>query len=104
VPGVDKDKLQVEAKENTVRISGTKEIKYEEGASVHRRERNFGQFDRTVTIPVTLDPDGIKAEYRDGHAGLVFTARGERQAAEHQDHMSFGLARSSIEEHKHAPA
>jgi HSP20 family protein len=70
LPGVDKDKLQIEAKENTIRISGTKAADYEDGASVHRRERDFGQFDRTISIPVKLDPDGIRAEYRDGVLAL----------------------------------
>jgi HSP20 family protein len=70
LPGVDKDKLQIEAKESTIRISGTKAADYEDGASVHRRERDFGQFDRTISIPVKLDPDGIRAEYRDGVLAL----------------------------------
>jgi HSP20 family protein len=76
LPGVDKNKLQIEAKENTIRISGTKATDYEDGASVHRRERDFGQFDRTISIPVKLDPDGIKAEYRDGVLA-IFLPRAE---------------------------
>ena len=66
LPGVDKDSLQVQAKENTIRIAGKKAISYPEGVSVHRRERTFGEFDRTLSLPVQLDPDRIKAEYRDG--------------------------------------
>jgi HSP20 family protein len=66
LPGIDKKGLQVQAKENTIRIFGNKAASYPEGVSVHRRERSFGQFDRTLTLPVQLDPDGIKAEYRDG--------------------------------------
>ncbi len=76
LPGVDKAKLQIEAKENTIRISGTKATDYEDGASVHRRERDFGKFDRTISIPVKLDPDGIKAEYHDGVLAL-FLPRAE---------------------------
>jgi HSP20 family protein len=76
LPGVEKDKLQIEAKENTIRISGTKATDYEDGASVHRRERDFGQFDRTISIPVKLDPDGIRAEYHDGVLAL-FLPRAE---------------------------
>lgn len=76
LPGIDKDKLQIEAKENTIRIAGTKAVDYEEGASVHRREREFGQFDRTISVPVKLDPDGIKAEYHDGVLAL-FLPRAE---------------------------
>jgi HSP20 family protein len=76
LPGIEKDKLQIEAKENTIRISGTKATNYEDGVSVHRRERNSGQFDRTMSVPVKLDPDGIKAEYRDGVLAL-FLPRAE---------------------------
>lgn len=70
LPGVEKDSLQVQAKENTIRIAGKKGISYPEGASVHRRERTFGEFDRTLSLPVQLDPDRIKAEYRDGILAL----------------------------------
>jgi HSP20 family protein len=76
LPGIDKEKLQIEAKENTIRISGTKAADYSDGASVHRRERDFGQFDRTLSIPLQLDLDGIKAEYRDGVLAL-FLPRAE---------------------------
>ena len=57
LPGIDTKDLQVQAKENTIRISGKKLISYPEG-SVHRRERVFGEFDRTLSLPVQLDPDG----------------------------------------------
>jgi HSP20 family protein len=69
LPGIDKNDLHVQAKENTIRISGRKVVAYPE-ASVHRRERVSGDFDRTLSIPVQLDPDGIQAEYRDGVLAL----------------------------------
>jgi HSP20 family protein len=68
--GVGKEDLDIQAKENTIRIAGRKSIKYGEGASVHRRERVSGEFDRTLTMPVEIDPDGIKAEYRNGVLAL----------------------------------
>ena len=66
LPGVDKVDLQIEAKENTIRISGKKAIAHEASASVHRRERISGGFDRTISVPVQIDADAIKAEFRDG--------------------------------------
>jgi HSP20 family protein len=76
LPGIDKGQLQIEAKENTIRISGRKVIAYPEG-SMHRRERVSGEFDRTLSLPVRLDPDGIKAEYHNGVLAL-FLPRSER--------------------------
>ena len=76
LPGIDKNDLQIQAKENTIRISGKKSIDYPDQVSVHRRERVFGEFDRTLTLPVHLDADRIKAEYRDGILAL-FLPRAE---------------------------
>ncbi len=70
LPGVDKDSLHIEAKENTIRIAGRKTIKYDQNASVHRRERVTGSFDRTIAVPIQINPDGIRAEMRDGVLAL----------------------------------
>jgi len=70
LPGVNKSDLQIEAKEGTIRISGKKLAEYDEKASVHRRERVFGVFDRTFSLPVQIDADGIRAEYCDGILAL----------------------------------
>lgn len=78
LPGVDKNDLQLEAKENTIRISGKKTINYDERASVHRRERIWGVFDRTLSLLIEIDPDAIRAEYRDGVLAL-FIPRAESQ-------------------------
>jgi len=77
LPGIDKNALQLQAKENTIRISGRKTISYPGDVSVHRRERGGGDFDRTLSMPVQIDPDGIKAEYRDGVLAL-YLPRSER--------------------------
>ena len=51
-------------------------MQYPEGVSVHRAERLAGAFDRTLTLPLELDPDRVKAEYRDGILAL-FLPRAE---------------------------
>lgn len=74
--GVGKGDLDIQAKDNRIRISGKKAISYAEGASLHRRERLSGNFDRTLTVPMQIDADRIKAEYRDGVLAL-FIPRAE---------------------------
>jgi HSP20 family protein len=76
LPGIDKNNLEIEAKESTIRVSGRKAIAYGERASVHRRERISGVFDRTLSVPIRIEPGGIKAEYRDGMLAL-FIPRAE---------------------------
>ncbi len=78
VPGVGKDNLAIEAKENTIRISGRKAIDYGEGTSVHRRERLSGVFDRTITLPIDINPEAVRADYHDGVLAL-FIPRAEHE-------------------------
>jgi HSP20 family protein len=74
--GVNKSELEIQAKDNTLRISGKKSIAYPEKVSLHRRERLSGTFDRTLTVPIQIDAERIKAEYRDGVLAL-FIPRAE---------------------------
>ena len=76
VPGVAKGDLTLQAKERTIQISGKKAVDYGDKVSVHRRERVAGTFDRTLTLPVQIDPDKIKAEFHDGILAL-FIPRAE---------------------------
>lgn len=66
IPGVSKSDLDIQVKHNRVRIAGKRSIEYGEGASLHRRERVSGAFDRTIAIPMEIEADRVKAEYRDG--------------------------------------
>ena len=90
LPGVNKTDLTIEAKEGTLRISGKKTLDYQESASIHRRERLAGSFDRTITLPIRIDPDRIKAEYRDGILALFIpdpkpTSHGRSRSSENQE-------------------
>jgi HSP20 family protein len=77
VPGVRKSDLEVQVRGNTIRLAGAKSLAYPEGAALHRRERLAGRFDRALTLPVEIDPEGVKAECRDGVLAL-FLPRAER--------------------------
>lgn len=71
LPGIDKNELNIEVKENNVRISGKKNVEYDQQSSVHRRERLSGVFDRTISLPLQIDPEATRAEYRDGLLALL---------------------------------
>ena len=78
LPGVRKEDLDVQVRGDTLRIKGKKTVAYEDKASVHRRERAAGEFDRTLTLPAQLDAAKVAAEYRDG----VLTVRLPRAESE----------------------
>jgi HSP20 family protein len=76
LPGIKKSELDIQVKANTVRIAGSKTVTYPEKAGLHRRERPVGRFDRVLTLPIEIDADRTKAEYRDGMLA-VFLPRAE---------------------------
>ena len=80
LPGVKKSEIDVQVKGRTIRLAGGKEVGYPEKAALHRRERLAGRFDRAVSLPIEIDPDGVKAEYRDGVLALVPAAFREGKA------------------------
>ncbi len=66
LPGVAKDAIDIQLKRDQIRITGTKVIDYDDEASVHRRERQAGQFDRTLSMPAEIDVDGARATFENG--------------------------------------
>jgi Molecular chaperone (small heat shock protein) len=67
LPGMKKEDIEVTLHENTLSISG--ERKHEEThkeKEVYRAERFFGRFQRSVTLPVLVSGDKVKAQYKDG--------------------------------------
>lgn len=71
LPGVSKEGLDIQVKKNAIRISGQKQVQSDENCSFHRRERVSGNFDRSITLPVQINSEGVKAEYRDGVLTLL---------------------------------
>jgi HSP20 family protein len=66
MPGVEKDEIDISIKRNQLRISGKRSINYGDNVIVHRQDRKAGTFDRTFTLPLEIDADSVKAEYKDG--------------------------------------
>ncbi|MHC4138442.1 MAG: Hsp20/alpha crystallin family protein [Planctomycetota bacterium] len=76
LPGIKKDDLQLQVKGNTVRLAGERVINYGENISYHRVERNSAKFDRTLKLPINVEADQVKAEYKDGIL-VIFLPRAE---------------------------
>jgi len=67
IPGISPDDLEISYKNNTLTIKGEmKEEKEVEDAKYHMRERRYGSFGRTISLPTAIDADAIEAGYDQG--------------------------------------
>jgi HSP20 family protein len=67
VPGVRPDDVKLQIENNMLTIRGEKRQVAEEKADrVHRYERSYGSFERTFSLPSTVDGDRIEADISDG--------------------------------------
>jgi HSP20 family protein len=71
LPDVKKSDLDIQVKGNALRIAGSKTVEYGEKASIHRRERLAGRFDRTITLPIEVDAERVEAQYNHGILALL---------------------------------
>ena len=66
VPGIDKNKLDLQVTDKTLTIAGERSIeeKTEDAQTgVYRQERSFGHFQRTIQLPDNVQKDKISAKY-----------------------------------------
>lgn len=67
LPGVKKEEVSIEVKENILTIKGERsEVKEVNEDKFFRKERIFGSFQRSFTLPSAIDPENIKATFKDG--------------------------------------
>jgi HSP20 family protein len=67
LPEMQEKDIDIKVEDNVLSITGErrmeKEVKEE---NYHRIERSYGSFNRSFTLPRTVDREGIKAAYKDG--------------------------------------
>ena len=67
LPGLDKKDISVDIKDGVLTLKGERrhenEVKEE---NYFRRERTYGKFQRSFRLPVDVDPDAIRAEFKNG--------------------------------------
>lgn len=67
LPGVKKEDINVEVKDNVLTISGERKFKKEEKDKGYvRTESFFGRFERRFTLPSDADAEKIDAKVEDG--------------------------------------
>lgn len=66
IPGVGPEDLEVYAVGDELTIRGVRKPREGENVAYHRRERGTGEFTRVVTLPVSVNPDQVKAVLKDG--------------------------------------
>lgn len=67
LPGMDEKDVDVEVSDGVLTIKGEKKSEKEEkGKTFHRMERSYGSFQRSFSLPPTVDEEKIKAEFDKG--------------------------------------
>jgi len=67
VPGMDKDKINVEVKEGMLIISGERKSETQDNNNqYYRQERSFGSFTQAIPLPDDAKADNIDAKYNNG--------------------------------------
>src|ERR1700747_1800187 len=67
VPGIDEKDIDVRVENTTLTVHGERKIEKEEkGENFRRVERQYGEFTRSFTLPSSVDPGQVTADYAKG--------------------------------------
>ena len=83
LPGVDKKDVKISLTENNLTIQG--EIKKEEETkkeNYYYRERAYGNYARTISLPTEIDKDKISAKFKNGILEVTMPKKPEVQPKE----------------------
>lgn len=70
LPGLKKEEIEISLQDATLTLSGERK---HEGSSEQGflTERFYGKYQRSLTLPAAVDPDKVKASYKDGLLQVV---------------------------------
>jgi len=66
LPGISKDQIKIEVKDNQLVISGERKEETREKTARHATERFYGSFQRVFSLPSAVDAEKVQANYKDG--------------------------------------
>jgi len=74
LPGMKKEDMSVEIKDNTLTIKGEREFERDSAAKSYSRiERSYGNFQRVFTLPHLVQQDKVKARYENGLLEIILS-------------------------------
>jgi HSP20 family protein len=76
LPGMVKEEIKVELKNNLLTVSGERKRPEEEKAKYHLMESAYGSFKRTFQLPDNIKRDEISAEFKNGILN-IFVPKGD---------------------------
>jgi HSP20 family protein len=72
VPGLTKDQVGIEVKDGLLTLKGERKVEKEvKEENYHRIERAYGTFQRSFSLPATVDQEKISAVLKDGVLSLT---------------------------------
>lgn len=77
LPGVAKESVKVETKENVLSVSGEKLDPYGETTAFRQSEVGYGKFARTFRLSQSIDRDKIEAKFENGVLEISLVPRPE---------------------------
>lgn len=77
LPGVAKEAVKVEVKENILTVTGEKPDPYAEARKFRRSEVGYGNFSRTFRLSQAIDRDRIEAAFENGVLEVVLKPKPE---------------------------
>jgi len=81
LPGMNREDFELTVENNVLTLRGERKFeRKEEGENFHRVERSYGTFARSFTLPQTVSPEGVTAEYQNGVLRVVLKKREEVKA------------------------
>jgi HSP20 family protein len=67
IPGVDPEQIEITLTDNVLTIKGETKSEQDSGdKNYHVRERRFGSFMRSVTLPMPVDTEKVEATHENG--------------------------------------
>ena len=78
LPGLDPKEVEISIEDGTLYLKGERKSESEDQRDgYHRLERSYGSFARAFTLPDSVDPEKVSAEYKDGLLSVTLPKREE---------------------------